>query len=257
MPIPTEHAGAPAAHARTLIPIIRELPADLETPVSVYLKLAGARPSFLLESVTGGEQLARYSFIGVNPSQAFVLRGRTVARHGPDGIAEIALPDGEDPLGFFRGELGRYNSVSVPGLPRFSGGLVGYLGYDTVRFFEPSLALADHPDLPDAIFLLADTVVAFDHAFGRLLLITHAQVGDNEEAGRAEAKARLQEIERRIASPLPTRPAPDSPGCCSDLTSNLTPEEYMAAVRQAKEYIAAGDIFQVVLSQRFFARDLG
>ena len=251
MPIPTDHAVSLAARARTLIPIVRELPADLETPVSVYLKLAGARPSFLLESITGGEQLARYSFIGVNPSQAYVLRGRTVARHGPDGVAEIALPDGEDPLDFLRGELGRYNPVAVPGLPRFSGGLVGYLGYDTVRFFEPSLALAEHPDLPDAVFLLADTVVAFDHAFGRLLLITHAEAGDDEEATRAEAEARLQEIERRIAGPLPARPAPDTPGCCTDLTSNLTPEQYMAAVRQAKEYIAAGDIFQVVLSQRF------
>ena len=201
MPIPTEHAVSPATRTRTLIPIVRELPADLETPVSVYLKLAGARPSFLLESITGGEHLARYSFIGVNPSQAYVLRGRTVAQHGPHGSTEITLPDGDDPLDFLRGELGRYNPVSVPGLPRFSGGLVGYLGYDTVRFFEPSLTLAGHPDLPDAVFLLADTVVAFDHAFGRLLLITHAQVDDDEEAGRAEAEARLQEIERRIAGP--------------------------------------------------------
>ena len=107
MPIPTEHAGAPAARAHTLIPIVRELPADLETPVSVYLKLAGARPSFLLESITGGEHLARYSFIGVNPSQAYVLRGRTVARHGPDGVTEITLPDDDDPLDFLRDELGQ------------------------------------------------------------------------------------------------------------------------------------------------------
>ena len=106
-----------------------------------------------------------------------MLRGRTVARHGPDGIVEIALPDGDDPLDLLRDELGRYSPVAVPGLPRFAGGLVGYLGYDTVRFFEPSLALAEHPDLPDAIFLLADTVVAFDHAFGRLLLIANAAGG--------------------------------------------------------------------------------
>ena len=104
-----------------------------------------------------------------------------------------------------------YKPVSVPGLPRFSGGLVGYLSYDTVRFFEPSLALAEHPDLPDAVFLLADTVVAFDHAFGRLLLITHRarRCDDDEEAARAEAEARLDEIERRIAGPLPARPRPD------------------------------------------------
>ena len=89
MPIPTEHAGAPAARARTLLPIVRELPADLETPVSVYLKLAGARPSFLLESITGGEHLARYSFIGVNPSQTYVLRGRTVRYHPMDAFGSV------------------------------------------------------------------------------------------------------------------------------------------------------------------------
>ena len=249
MPIPIEHDGD--SRPRTLMPVIHELPADLETPVSVSLKLAGDRPSFLLESLAGGEHVARYSFIGVNPGQAYVLHGRTVTRHGPNGVTETLLTAGEDPLDFLRGELGRYNPISVPGLPRFSGGLVGYLGYDTVRFFEPSLALAERPDLPDAVFLLADTVVAFDHTFSRLLLITHAQVDDDAVANRAEADARLQEIERRIAGPLPARPAPDAPDCCTELTSNLAPEEYMAAVRQAKEYIAAGDIFQVVLSQRF------
>ena len=145
MPIPTEHHGKPAAgrtpeargdsgslppasRPRTVVPVVRELPADLETPVSVYLKLAGARPSFLLESITGGEQVARYSFIGVNPSQAYVLRGRTVARHGPDGVVEIILPDGQDPLDFLRGELGQYAAHTRARLAAFlrrAGGLPG------------------------------------------------------------------------------------------------------------------------------------
>jgi anthranilate synthase component 1 len=235
-----------------LIPVVRELPADLETPVSIYLRLAGQRPSFMLESVTGGEHVARYSFIGVNPSQAFVLRGRTAARHTPAGVThEVAAP-GANPLASLRAELNRQTPQIVPGLPRFVGGLVGYLGYETMRFFEPVLKLAPHADLPDAIFLQADTLVAFDHAYGRLLLIANAHLNGDEAAARAEAEARLDELERRLAAPLPAASRPPRPqGEAVPLRSNLTPEEYMANVVRAKEYIAAGDIFQVVLSQRF------
>ncbi len=144
-------------------PVVRELPADLETPVSTYLKLAGSGtgPSFLLESVSGGEQVARYSFIGVNPGRAFVLRGQTVETHTSAGVESRSAAD---PLGALQAELARRPVESLPGLPRFAGGLVGYLGYEMMRFFEPSLALRPHGDLPDAIFLLADTLVAFDHA---------------------------------------------------------------------------------------------
>ena len=254
-PIPSRYVGSPADLAQprpyNLAPVVRELPADLETPVSVYLKLAGRGPSFLLESITGGEQVARYSFIGVNPSRAFVFRGRTVTRHSAAGAVTDPLPAGADPLDVLAAELGRYIPAPVPGLPRFAGGLVGYLGYDTVRFFEPTLPLPAHPDLPDGIFLLADTVVAFDHAFGRLLLIANAHIDSDEAAARAAASARLDELARRITAPLPARPVISPPECCTDLTSNLTPEQFHAAVRQAKEHIAAGDIFQVVLSQRF------
>jgi len=239
-----------------LIPVVRELPADLETPVSVYLRLAGHGPSFLLESVTGGENVARYSFIGIDPRQAFVLRGRTVERHAPGGVSRETLPADANPLKTLRDELERYAPVTVPGLPRFVGGLVGYLGYEMMRFFEPVLKLAPRADLPDAIFLQADTLVAFDHAYGRLLLIANAAVdGDEAVAGaaaRADAEARLDDLERRLASPLPsTHQAPPSVPADAALRSNLTPEQYMAGVSQAKEYIAAGDIFQVVLSQRF------
>jgi len=251
-----------------LIPVVRELPADLETPVSVYLKLAGQRPCFLLESITGGEQIARYSFIGVNPSQAFVLRGRTLERHTASGVTVEHLPADRDPLDALRAELACSTPAPTPGLPRFAGGLVGYLGYEMIRFFEPGLSLAPHADLPDAVFLLADTVIAFDHAFGRLLLIANARLNGDaagaevsataERAARADAQARLDDLERRLARPLPPRSAaeiktaarPAQPGQ-AELTSNMAPTQFAEAVLQAKEYIAAGDIFQVVLSQRF------
>ena len=155
------------------VPVIRELPADLETPVSVYLKLAGQSPSFLLESVTGGEHLARYSFIGIHPSRAYVLRDGMIERHQAGQVERIEPLQGGDPLDSLRAELNRFRTPALPGLPRFAGGLVGYLGYEMARYFEPSVALDHHPGLPDGIFLLADTVVAFDHAFGKLVLIAN------------------------------------------------------------------------------------
>lgn len=226
-------------------PVVRELPADLETPVSIYLKLAGQGPSFLLESVTGGEQLARYSFIGVQPSRAYVLRGQQITCRA-EGQTTV-LPTGEaDPLDSLRAELSLFQSAPVPGLPRFSGGLVGYLSYEMIRYFEPSVAVEAHSDLPDGIFLLADTLVAFDHAFGRLLLIAGVRPGENQE----EAEARLDAIEARLAQPVP--PAVPTASAPADvaLHSNVTREQFHAAVEAAKEHITAGDIFQVVLSQR-------
>lgn len=234
-----------------VLPVVRELPADLETPVSVYLKLCGQGPSFLLESITGGEQVARYSFIGVNPSRAFIFHGRDITQLVEGNTRHDCVPDGQDLLDALRSELACYRRAPTVNLPRFSGGLVGYLGYDAVRFFEPTLVLSAHAALPDAVFMLADTVVAFDHAFGRLLLIVNAHFNGDEAVVRTEAAARLDELQARIEAPLPASSRRTLPACCTDLTSNRTPQEYAAAVRQAKEHIAAGDIFQVVLSQRF------
>jgi anthranilate synthase component 1 len=236
--------------APNLIPIVRKLPADLETPISVYLKLAGAGPSFLLESVTGGEQVARYSFIGVDSSQTYVLRGRSLESHSPQGASTAMLPDGASPLDALRSELTQYRPQPTHGLPRFNGGLVGYLGYDTVRYFEPTLSLPPHPHLPDAVFLLAHTLVAFDHAFGRMLLIANAHLNGNEAVSRAEAEARLDGLQERLASPIPSPPPSGPASPAVELSSNVTREVFTAGVRQAKEHIAAGDIFQVVLSQR-------
>ncbi len=254
--------AAPASGPANLLTVVRELPADLETPVSVYLKLAGQGPSFLLESVTGGEQLARYSFIGINPSQAFVLSGGVLQKRtgldSPAG-AQVEIIPAADPLDALRAELNQHQPVSVAGLPRFSGGLVGYISYDMVRRFEPSLQIEAHASLPEAIFLLADTLIAFDHAFGRLLLVTNVPLTNPadraaaEAAAEAVAQARLDAIQQRLESASPA-PAPRSAAAAvppsTELRSNMTREQYIQAVLQAKEHIAAGDIFQVVLSQR-------
>lgn len=279
-------------NAPTWSPIVREIPADLETPVSVYMKLMGQGPSFLLESVTGGEQVARYSFIGIGPSRAYVLRDREVQCFSTQGQAaaydsagldsaelypllasDCQLRQVDDPLDILRGELAQYSYTPAPGLPRFTGGLVGYFSYEMMRYFEPSLALEPHADIPDGIFLMADTLVAFDHAYGRLLLIANARQDDPEEhasgnghqasqaksageAARAEAEARLDALQYRLSQPLrvekrnPGQAAVDEyQGDEAALQSNMSRQAFLAAVEQAKKHIAAGDIFQVVLSQ--------
>ena len=239
-----------------LVPIYRELSADLETPVSVYLKLAGHGPSFLLESVEGGEQVSRYSFIGIEPNALLTFQGHTVIRQSNGERRQFELQPGTDPLHVLQAELERFAPVALPDLPRFVGGLVGYLGYDTVRFFEPKLDHADglaEDQLPDALFLLADTLVAFDHARGRLLIITNAHLeGDPAEAYDL-AVDRIDRIADQLAAPLKPH-STALKAASSPLTSNFTQAEYESIVRQAQEHIAAGDIFQVVLSQRLSRR---
>lgn len=254
-----ELADGPA----NLIPVYREFAADLETPVSVYLKLMTERsPSFLLESVEGGEQVGRYSFVGVNPRGMVGLHGRDVTISTLDGDRVETLADGRDVLDVLRDELARFVPADVPGLPRFNGGAVGYLGYDVVRFFErlPETATAVL-DIPDAIFLLADTLVVFDHARHKLIILAQAQIADDAdpEAAYVDAIQRIERVSEKLLRPLPavptTRWSVSHHGHgLGEIVSNLQQAEYEAMVRQAKEHIAAGDIFQVVLSQRFSRR---
>ena len=243
----------------TLQSVIREINADLETPVSLYLKLRGDGASFLLESVEGGERIARYSFIGVQPRAEYILR---------DGQIEIkengrtrTVPLNDDPTRFLQEEMNRFSTERLPNAPRFTGGLVGYLSYESVRYFEPTLQTsmkrASHNtgttpgttfhsplSTPDGIYLLADTVVAFDHARRSIFLIANVLDGDV-----AAANQKLDQIAERIARPLPS--AAKATIAPSEIRSNLTREAYETMVSDAKEHIAAGDIFQVVLSQRF------
>jgi anthranilate synthase component 1 len=225
--------------------IYRELHADLETPISVYLKLRGNGPSFLLESVEGGERIARYSFIGVAPRTKYVIRGDQVTISEGADVRTISLDPGSDPTCFLQAELSRFQTAPTAGLPRFVGGLVGYLGYEGVRHFEPKLIpLMPASALPDAIYLLSDTVVAFDHVRGSLFLIAHVLDGDESAAQR-----KLDEIESRLKAPVP--PSAARKPKHGETRSNVTQPAFEAMVRTAKEFIAAGDIFQVVLSQRF------
>ncbi|HUF39856.1 MAG TPA: anthranilate synthase component I [Anaerolineales bacterium] len=228
-----------------LTTLYRELPADLDTPVSVFLRLTGRGPSFLLESVTGAEQVARYSFIGVDPSEIFVLRGRELEVYQDGKTETLHADEGMQPFELFREVLASYGGKPAhPDLPRFYGGLVGYLGYDSVRFFEPAVDQPPHPVYPDAMLMHAGTIVAFDHAFDRLLLIASATDKD-------EASARLDQLEALLSEPIP-RPAGAQSVEDFSLQSNMTRSTYTGSVRALQEHIAAGDIFQGVLSQRLF-----
>jgi len=237
--------------AAPLTLVVRELPADLETPISVYLKLRDTGPSFLLESVTGGENVARYSFIGVQHRRAYVFRAKVVEIHDFQGgpVDHETIDDDRNPVDVLRTILQRNSYQHIPGLPRLVGGLVGYLGYELMRYFEPSVRIGGHDDLPDAVFLQAETLIAFDHAYQKLLLIG-VSYPDQPICSTDNVEAQLDAIEQRLRADLPEKrhsvigPAP------RELISNMSREEFTQAVLAAKELIAAGEIFQVVLSQR-------
>lgn len=245
------------ARDATFVPVCRELLADLLTPVSAFLKVAGnADRAFLFESVAGGEHLARYSFLGKDPF--LVLRssaGRTIREQG-GRTEELSEPF----LDALRGALARHRAPRAPGLPRFAGGAVGFLGYDTAAWFEPTLARARaaHPkpaeEGDDAAFMLFDTVLAFDHVRHRILLIANAAVepGCDLEARYDLALARIRFLEAEIGRRL-SEPPPAAGGGVT-FRSNTTRAAFESAVRRAKDHITAGDVFQVVLSQRFEAR---
>jgi len=217
-----------------LVPICREIVADLETPVSAYLKIARGSYSFLLESVEGGERLARYSFIGSEPY--LVLKGQGKS----------------DPLLQVQKELDKYRLVPVPGLPRFHGGAVGYLAYEAVRHFEELPSPDSEPlGLPETIFMFADTVLVFDHLTHKIKVVSHAHLDGEVEAAYRKAVERIDSLADRLSQPIEqegrAQKMPPSP---SPVTSNISKTEFEAKVAQAKEYIEAGEIIQVVLSQR-------
>ena len=237
------------------IPVFRELPADLETPVSVYLKLRNGGPSFLLESVEKGVQVGRYSFLGVRPPLTLCAQGDQLVVGGPDGV-ELERREG-DPFEAVRSLLSERCPVEVPGLPRFSGGAVGYFGYDTVRFVERLPTTAERKlAIPDMLLLFSDNLVVFDHVQHKLLVIANMQTpgkGQSSdgaiEAAYADAVARIDAIVGDLRKPL-VPPSGQGADGDAEWSSNFAQDEYEEIVRRAKEYIAAGDIFQVVPSQR-------
>ena len=238
-----------------LVPVYRIVLADLETPVSVYIKLAQAgKTSFMLESVEGGEQVGRYSFLGVNPKGLITVRGNQVTRELNGRRTTRELAQGEHPLLAIKEEFGRVRPVRLEGLPRFVGGAVGFIGYDVVRWFEELPATAGQElDVPDAAFMLPDTLVIFDHVRHRLILLANAHNLGDPAAAWDDANRRLDELAAILAQPLPIGDLPVLP-LDEEFVSNMSREKFENNVRAAREYIAAGDAFQIVLSQRFMRR---
>ncbi len=240
------------ARRGTFVPVCKEIVADLLTPVSAFLKIAEhADYAFLLESVEGGEHVGRYSFLGKDPFLILRARdgGTTIERAGKTVASERPFID------TLRRLMADFRSPFVPDLPRFTGGAVGYLGYGAASWFEPVLGdLGASPDAADqAGFMLFDTVLAFDHVQHRILIIANARItaDDDLESLYQFACAKIQFLERELERGLSH--AARSPLEPAHVRSNVTRERFEEQVRAAKEHIAAGDIYQVVLSQRFEA----
>jgi len=249
-----------------LVPVYREIIADTETPVSTLRRLGTTGYAFLLESVTGGENLARYSFLGVDPQAVVTIRGRQVVVNAGGLQQRHEVPVGQTPLDVLRGLLSHYRYVAVEGLPRFCGGLVGYLSYDMVRHFEDLRnAPEDDLELPDSTLMLAHSLVIFDHVSHTMKILVNAHVDGDPDTAYSLAEARIDDLARRLAQP-PANLRPLSvlardvavPSTLpAGVTSSMTKERFEAAVTQCKEYIAAGDAIQVVLSQRLAVDDPG
>ena len=246
---PTLDEARALADQSNLVPVYREVPADLETPVSAFLKIARGKHSFLLESVEGGERLARYSFIGTEPYR--------VLRNGPR--AELNEEPG-DPLTQVEEELSRFRPAHVEGLPRFNGGAVGFMSYEVARHYERLPSPEPDPQgFPEAVFMFNDTLLVFGHLQHTIKVVAHTRLDGDIEASYRQATWRIEELVGRLAKPLaglPYRSESDETPASNDVESNTTKEEFLAKVERAKEYIIAGDIYQVQVSQRFSRKTL-
>ena len=239
------------AREYSLVPVWREVLGDLETPVGVYRKLGAEPNSFLLESVEHGERWGRYSFIGVNPFSIMTARDGSVRFEGATPPAAAGAPD---PLTALERALGAYRAPDLPGLPPLHGGAVGYVGYDAVRYIEQlPQTTTDDLGLPELWLLFTGQLLVFDHLRQRMSVISNVVIGDDPAAQYDEAVAQAEQLIARLrAATGPSKlEAPRLDAIVDGLRSNQQPQEYMDKVSRAKESIAAGEIFQVVPSQRF------
>jgi anthranilate synthase component 1 len=252
---PTRDAFASLAAQGNVIPVTTDLMADFETPVSAYAKLRAAGPSFLLESVEGGENLSRYSFIGCRPRKVLACGPETTLVREP-GRPDRTVPTPADPLQLIEEELRGFRPVTLPGLPRFTGGAVGFIGYEYVTRIEPTVPAAarDELGLPMLYFMLADSLLIFDRAKQTLRLCVNAHVRNPAEAGAAydAAVAELKELHALLRQPRALAPAPIADvGPVAVPPGNFTREAFERMVDEGKEFIRSGDIIQFVPSQRF------
>ncbi|MDH7601149.1 MAG: anthranilate synthase component I [Armatimonadota bacterium] len=251
-----------------LTPVYAEILADMETPVSAFRKITrtgrgggqdnkgkglyeAPKYAFLLESVEGGERIARYSFLGCGADRVIKTKSNLIelTRDGETLVQEL-LP-GQDPLDVLKSELHRLRYVADPDLPRFCGGAVGFIGYDMVRFFEklPDNAV-DDLNLPDCFFVFTDTLLIFDHVKHRIRVVCNARVGNDPDKSYDEAVAKIDSVVQLLTEPIVPSES-RSQVAASPISSNFTRQDFERAVRKCKDYIAAGDAIQIVLSQRF------
>ncbi len=242
-----------AADGHTLIPVVREVLSDLDTPLSVYLKLADGPHTYLFESVQGGERFARYSIIGLPARRVYAFAGNTLYVTEDGELVEAREVD--DPFAEVERLRGEYRVPRIEGLPGFTGGLVGWFGFECVRYIEPRLreggaAGRDELGTPDILLMLSDELAVFDNLKGRLYLIVHAD--PREPQALARANRRLDALAHRLRHGGAGYPETLVPAALDEahFVSGFSREDFIAAVERCKDYIRAGDIFQVVLSQR-------
>ncbi|MCL0028647.1 anthranilate synthase component I [Dehalococcoidia bacterium] len=236
---PTLNQVKDYAAVANLVPVYQEISADLETPVTAYLKVARSPYSFLLESVEGREHIARYSFIGTEPGKVF-----KTGRGQEYGEVDPLLPIGE--------ELAKYQLAVLPEVERFNGGAVGYVSYDAVRYFENLPSPEEDPlGLPESVFMMASTFLIFDHLRHTIKVVSHAHLDGDVEAAYADAVQRIDEMVSRLKTPLKLPQSSNDPVLKgSDLKINMTRDAYESMIASTRDYIIAGDIIQAVVSQR-------
>jgi anthranilate synthase component I len=235
------------ARGHTVVPVRHTFIDDCETPVSAYLKLRGEGPSFLLESAERGQRFGRWSFLGVQPRTVIRLEGGVLTVGGEPR-------EFEDPYAAVASELARYDVAELPGLPPFAGGAVGLFGYDLARYPEPSIGEANPDDLhlPDLALMVSDVMVAFDHLRHEVTVLANVFVDGDLESRYEEAVAAITDVRERLAAPIP-RVRTEAGRIPPEYESNIGSAGFAEAVERSKEYIRAGDIYQVVPSQRWSA----
>jgi anthranilate synthase component I len=233
------------AREHSVVPLRHTFIADTETPVSAYLKLRGSGPSFLLESAEGGQRVGRWSFLGVHPRAVIRLDDGRLTIGGEERAFE-------DPYAAVSEELAHYRAAPLADLPPFAGGAVGMFGYDLVRWAEPTVGRRDDAlGVPDLALMVSDVLLAFDHLRRELTILANVFAGDDLEQGYADAAAAIADVREKLAAPVPrVRRDPRDP---PQWESNVGNDGYARGVETAKEYIRAGDIYQVVPSQRWSA----
>jgi anthranilate synthase component 1 len=245
-PISEQEFHALGAQGYNRIPLVAETFADLDTPLSLYLKLANRPFSYLLESVQGGERFGRYSFIGLPAATHISVRGKqvTLHEHGRESVQTV-----DNPLDFISHYQAQFRVAPLPNLPRFTGGLAGYFGYDTVRYIEPRLAHTQKPDVlgtPDILLMLTEQLAVIDNLSGKLTFIVYADPA--QDRAYANARTQLSALIARLRQPAVIPAAPAMPR--TEAASEFGEAAFKAAVEKSKRYIFDGDIMQVVLAQR-------